>query len=131
MTLSLKDHLSIKSLVEYLLSKANSNLALRTVLEDALAPSSRTHVGLILSERLINMPVQVIPPMYKMLTDEIKWAVEEVAPPPLLTLTNSALTYSLPGGTLRFQVLPRLGTYLSSFPRGAGKLGTKLHSLKT
>ena len=28
------------------------------------------------------MPVQVIPPMYKMLADEIKWAVEEVGPPP-------------------------------------------------
>jgi protein BCP1 len=76
----LKDHPSIKSLTEYFISKANSNIALRTLLEDALAPSSHTHVGLILSERLINMPVQIVPPMYKMLVDEIKWANEEVAP---------------------------------------------------
>lgn len=78
--MSLKDHASIKPLVEYFLSKANSNLALRTVLEEALAPSSHTHVGLILSERLVNMPVQVIPPMYRMLADEIKWAAKEVTP---------------------------------------------------
>ena len=79
--LSLKDHPSIKSLTEYLISKANQSSALRVVLEDALASSSENHVGLILSERLVNMPVQVIPPMYRMLADEIKWAIEEVSPP--------------------------------------------------
>jgi protein BCP1 len=81
LTVSLKDHPSIKSLTEYFLSKANPNPALRAVLEDALASSSNNHVGLILSERLVNMPVQVIPPMYRMLADEIKWAVEEVESP--------------------------------------------------
>lgn len=74
------DHPSIKSLIEYVLSKTNSSPPLRTVLEDALAPTSRTHVGLILSERLVNMPVQVVPPMYRMLADEIKWAVDEEEP---------------------------------------------------
>jgi len=73
-------HPSVKSLVEYFLSKANSNLALRAVLEDILTSPSHSHVGLILSERLVNMPVQVIPPMYKMLADEIKWATEEKEP---------------------------------------------------
>ena len=77
-----KDHPSIKSLTEYFLSKANHSPALHAVLDDALASSSNNHVGLILSERLVNMPVQVIPPMYKMLTDEIKWAIEEVGPLP-------------------------------------------------
>jgi protein BCP1 len=79
-----KDHPSIESLVKYFLSKANSNPALRSVLEDALAPSSIAHVGLILSERLVNMPVQIIPPMYRMLADEIQWAVEEVSQSPSL-----------------------------------------------
>jgi len=31
-----------------------------------------TRVGLILSERLINMPTEVIPPLYTMLVDEMK-----------------------------------------------------------
>ncbi|KAF9645024.1 hypothetical protein BDM02DRAFT_3149483 [Thelephora ganbajun] len=74
------DHPSIKSLAEYFLSKANPNPALRTVLGDVLGSSSNDHVGLILSERLVNMPVQIIPPMYRMLADEIKWAVEEDEP---------------------------------------------------
>lgn len=78
LTVPLKDHPSIKSLTGYFLSKANPNPALRAVLDDALASSSNNHVGLILSERLVNMPVQIVPPMYRMLADEIKWAVEEV-----------------------------------------------------
>lgn len=77
----LKDHPSIKSLTEYFLSKANPNPAFHSVLQDALAPSSNNHVGLILSERLVNMPVQIVPPMYRMLADEIKWGVEEVSIP--------------------------------------------------
>ena len=78
MTVPLQDHPSIKPLTEYALSKANSNLALHSALEETLAPSSHTHVGLVLSERLVNMPIQVVPPMYRMLADEIKWALEEV-----------------------------------------------------
>lgn len=81
LTVSLKDHPSVKSLTEYFLSKAKSNPALHAVLEDALASSSNNHVGLVLSERLVNMPVQVVPPMYSMLADEIKWAIEEVCIP--------------------------------------------------
>ena len=79
MTMVIKGHPSIKPLIEYFLSKAGPNPGLRTVVEDALALSSNNHIGLILSERLVNMPVQIVPPMYRMLTDEIKWAVEEVA----------------------------------------------------
>jgi len=79
----LKDHPSIKSLTGYFISKTNPSPAFRAALEDALA-SPNDHVGLILSERLVNMPVQIVPPMYRMLADEIKWAVEEVVPlPPL------------------------------------------------
>jgi protein BCP1 len=92
LTVSLKDHPSIKSLTEYFLSKANANPALRAVLEDALAPSSSHHIGLVLSERLINMPVQVIPPMYRMLADEINWAVEEVESHLTKFYVNSSMT---------------------------------------
>ena len=37
-------------------------------------------IGLILTERLINMPSEVTPPIYKMLLEEIQWAVEEKEP---------------------------------------------------
>jgi protein BCP1 len=37
-------------------------------------------VGLILTERLINMPPEVIPPMYTMLQEEIAWAIEDKEP---------------------------------------------------
>lgn len=96
LTVSLKDHPSIKSLTEYFLSKINPNSALRAVLEDALTSSSSNHVGLILSERLVNMPVQVVPPMYKMLADEVKWAVEEVFVPLDLLPRNSPMARTNP-----------------------------------
>ncbi|KAG1741779.1 p21-C-terminal region-binding protein-domain-containing protein [Suillus paluster] len=73
------DNVSIKLLVEYILAKSKADNAfhgsLSTILRD---PQSQ--VGLVLCERLINMPVPVIPPMYRMLVDEIKDAVEENEP---------------------------------------------------
>ena len=37
-------------------------------------------IGLILTERLINVPSEVSPPMYTMLLEEIQWALEEKEP---------------------------------------------------
>lgn len=37
-------------------------------------------IGLILTERLINVPSEVTPPMYTMLLEEIQWALEEKEP---------------------------------------------------
>lgn len=34
----------------------------------------------MLTERLINIPSEVVPPMYKMLLEEISWAIEEKEP---------------------------------------------------
>jgi len=74
-----KDHPSIKALVNYLLSKSSANPRARTlhdlIGQDAL--SSSQHVGLLLGERMVNMPPQIIPPMYRMLQDEIKWANDD------------------------------------------------------
>ncbi|KAG2156997.1 p21-C-terminal region-binding protein-domain-containing protein [Suillus clintonianus] len=73
------DNVSIKSLVEYILAKSKGDNgfheSLSTILRDP-----QCQVGLVLCERLINMPVPVIPPMYRMLVDEIKDAVEENEP---------------------------------------------------
>lgn len=59
--------------------QASSNAALSSVAE-ILKPSNGAEVGLILTERLINIPVEVVPPMYRMLLEEISWAIEEHEP---------------------------------------------------
>ncbi|KAG0703491.1 p21-C-terminal region-binding protein-domain-containing protein [Suillus ampliporus] len=66
------DNVSIKLLVEYILAKSKA--------DNAFHESLSTILRLVLCERLINMPVPVIPPMYRMLIDEIKDAVEENEP---------------------------------------------------
>lgn len=45
-----------------------------------LEPGAGARVGLVLAERFINMPPQVVPPMYRMLLEEIAWAVEAKEP---------------------------------------------------
>ena len=68
----------ISTLQSYLNGRVKSSAdatSLSTVLNDDSA-----NVGLILTERLINVPSEVVPPMYKMLLEEIQWAVEEKEP---------------------------------------------------
>lgn len=69
----------IGKVIEYLRSKANStpNLA---PLADLLSRTPIPPIGLILTERLINVPTEVAPPMYKMLLEEIQWAIDEKEP---------------------------------------------------
>ncbi|EJD55116.1 hypothetical protein AURDEDRAFT_109577 [Auricularia subglabra TFB-10046 SS5] len=65
-----KEHASVKALRSYISSKHPS-----------IAPLLQSsQVGLVVSERLINMPVQVVPPMYRMLLDEIQWAIDDNEP---------------------------------------------------
>lgn len=53
---------------------------LREVLTTATKSTNGSRIGIILTERLINIPSEVVPPMYKMLLEEISWAVEEDEP---------------------------------------------------
>jgi len=69
----------IQTLIQYLKSKANSNPAL-SKLSELLAQPSVPAIGLVLTERLINVPAEVVPPMYTMLLEEMQWAVEEKEP---------------------------------------------------
>ncbi|KAL2263181.1 hypothetical protein VTK26DRAFT_7836 [Humicola hyalothermophila] len=68
----------IAQLIEYLSDRAKTSDSLAGVVPDLLA--SGKHVGLVLSERLINMPAEVIPPMWSCLIDEIEAAVEDKEP---------------------------------------------------
>ncbi|KAI0010031.1 p21-C-terminal region-binding protein-domain-containing protein [Xylariaceae sp. FL0662B] len=72
-----RDKKPIAELTRYIDEKARTNESLAAI-PGLLA--SGTHVGLVLSERLINMPSEISPPMYGMLIDEIEAAVEDKEP---------------------------------------------------
>ncbi|KAF2103224.1 hypothetical protein NA57DRAFT_52750 [Rhizodiscina lignyota] len=69
----------IKDLTSYLLSKSSTHPSL-SQLSQLFSSSSSAQVGLILTERFINMPAEIVPPMYNMLLEEISWALEEKEP---------------------------------------------------
>ncbi|KAI9291745.1 hypothetical protein K502DRAFT_308819 [Neoconidiobolus thromboides FSU 785] len=71
---------SITQIRDYILSSSRNNQPLYNLLQALLAPGSTRHLGLLLNERLINMPVQIAPPMYKMLGEEIEWAIQDKEP---------------------------------------------------
>ncbi|CAK7266490.1 Mss4p nuclear export [Sporothrix epigloea] len=81
-----RENAAVAQLNKYLAEKAASTSALaplETLLTDqASGPSAagKPHVGLILSERLINMPAEIAPPLYTMLIDEVEAAVEDGEP---------------------------------------------------
>ncbi|KAJ6518645.1 p21-C-terminal region-binding protein-domain-containing protein [Mycena sanguinolenta] len=73
-------HPSIAALAAYFLDKTAQNDPAFNATLAALFRGQDTHVGLVLCERLVNMPVQTVPPMYRMLLDEIKWALADSEP---------------------------------------------------
>ncbi|KAK0643660.1 p21-C-terminal region-binding protein-domain-containing protein [Cercophora newfieldiana] len=71
----------VAQLIEYLSdrAKASGAPALAEKVPEVLA-SDKAVVGLVLAERLLNMPAEVIPPMWSMMIDEIEAAVEDKEP---------------------------------------------------
>ncbi|KAK4089576.1 bcp1 [Purpureocillium lilacinum] len=72
-----RDKEPMKDILQYLVEKAQTNEALAAVPE--LIKGGK-HVGLVFSERLINVPAEISPPMYSMLIDEVEAAVEDKEP---------------------------------------------------
>ncbi|SPJ88867.1 Protein BCP1 [Fusarium torulosum] len=72
-----QDKEPMKDIIKYLVEKAQINSSLAPV-ADVL--NSGKHVGLVFSERLINMPSELAPPLYSMLIDEVEAAVEDKEP---------------------------------------------------
>lgn len=73
----------IKAIAKYVLEKSKGNTDVHSRLQSLLTgkdDGSKGTLGLILTERLINIPTEVVPPMYKMLLEEIQWALEENEP---------------------------------------------------
>ncbi|KAF1846440.1 uncharacterized protein K460DRAFT_313874 [Cucurbitaria berberidis CBS 394.84] len=71
-----KEKKVIQDLTAYLSKKSTSLPALPSLLN----ASSQAQVGLILTERFINIPHEIVPPMYTMLLEEIQWALAEKEP---------------------------------------------------
>lgn len=69
----------MKDLITYLQRKSSSTPSL-SVLAGLLSQDPIPPIGLILTERLINMPPEVVPPMYTMLLEEISWAIKDKEP---------------------------------------------------
>lgn len=67
----------IQDITNYILTKTKSNPDLASL---STLLNSSAQVGLILSERLINIPAEVAPPLYNTLSDEIEAAVEDNEP---------------------------------------------------
>ncbi|KAK1465535.1 hypothetical protein CCUS01_07653 [Colletotrichum cuscutae] len=70
---------AMADLAKYMIAKSQANPALAAAVPRVLNDSG-AQVGLVLTERLINMPSEIAPPMYRMLVDEIEAAVEDKEP---------------------------------------------------
>ena len=75
----MQDKPVIKTMIDYLLQRTKPTTTLAP-LSKLLTSEEDVQVGLILTERLINIPSEVVPPMYRMLLEEIAWALEEKEP---------------------------------------------------
>lgn len=69
----------VADLVAYLVSKAAQSASTELAAEVPRV-LREAHVGLVLGERLINMPPEISPPMYSMLVEEVEAAVEDKEP---------------------------------------------------
>ena len=74
-----RDKPVIQEITKYLSQKSQS-IASLSQLPSLLDPTSGAQVGLLLTERFINMPTEVMPPMYNMLIEELHWALEAKEP---------------------------------------------------
>ncbi|KAK2616377.1 Mss4p nuclear export [Conoideocrella luteorostrata] len=67
----------MNDVLKYIENKAQTNDSLAVIPE---LINSGKHIGLVFSERLINVPAEIGPPLYSMLIDEIEAAVEDKEP---------------------------------------------------
>ena len=84
---------AVKQLTSYIL-KHSAGSPLEEPLRKILDPSSPEQLGLILSERFMNMPYQIVPPLYSFLTSEFSGAVENSNPYPFTHFLILSKTYT-------------------------------------
>ncbi|MCJ1441545.1 MAG: Mss4p nuclear export [Stictis urceolatum] len=74
-----KDNSAIKTLTEYMAQRSTKNEALAPIAQ-VLSPSSDATVGFIFTERIINVPPQLAPALYKLIHEEIDMALKDGQP---------------------------------------------------
>lgn len=62
----------IQDLTKYYIDKTKKNTQFNVILRQLFSPSSKHKIGMIFSERLVNMPVETVPPMYRILLEEME-----------------------------------------------------------
>ncbi|KAL8720179.1 MAG: hypothetical protein Q9225_002909 [Loekoesia sp. 1 TL-2023] len=80
--LNLKEHRDkpvIRDLTDYIRNRAATSPQL-SPLKGLLDLDGGTKLGLILTERWVNIATELIPPMYRMLLEEISWAIADKEP---------------------------------------------------
>lgn len=77
-TLEHREKEPMKDILQYIVTKAETNPTLANVIPPLI--NGGNQVGLVFSERFINMPSEIAPPLFSMLVDEIEAAVEDKEP---------------------------------------------------
>ncbi|KAH7116204.1 p21-C-terminal region-binding protein-domain-containing protein [Dendryphion nanum] len=95
-----KDKPVIQSLTSYFQKIASTTPSLSPLSTLLTTPPPSTQIGLLLTERLSNMPHATVPPMYTMLLEEITWALEESEPYAFTHYLLLSKTYTLIESTL-------------------------------
>lgn len=66
-----------KQIIDYLINKTMDYPNFNRKIRQVCSTASKDRVGLILSERLVNIPTEIMPPMYKLLNEEMKNSNED------------------------------------------------------
>lgn len=72
-----RQHVAIGPLVEYIVERTGGSGPFAGDITALLDATSKAEVGFVVSARVMNLPVQVIPPTYTMLLEEIQWAIDD------------------------------------------------------
>lgn len=107
----------INTLSQYIRRQA-AKLPSLTMIKDTL-DDPKAQIGLILAERMINIPAQVVAPMYKMLLEEMTWAIEEKEPYTFTHYLILSRTYEEVASVLDEETRPKKKT------KGAGSADKK------
>lgn len=65
-------------MLDYLLSTVPSHNPIRMVLDSSASPAFSSVPALIFSMRMLNLPLPLIPPLYKMMLDELEAAERRI-----------------------------------------------------
>ncbi|XP_074372621.1 protein BCCIP homolog isoform X1 [Apium graveolens] len=70
-----KDHKCIMDIKEFLLEVCQENSIQQNI--KSMLGEKAQDVGLLISQRVVNLPTQLLPPLYDALFDEVSWATED------------------------------------------------------